>query len=294
MTMKKPPIKVLITGCSSFLGAHTLQHLEKKCQIIGLFHTTKPTFTNSPTLQIDLTQSSAVNELNGISFDWVVHLAGKIQSTKEHSATDINRRMLDTVLQLGKPLVYASSTAVHWQHDIPYVKIRREDEQRIINSGIPYAILRPCAPYGPRIRGYIPKHKESFQTLVDAIRHGPFVPVIGDGQYKRQPIHALDFAELIWHCIQNNETNVTFDAAGGSAHTFDEIIRFLQARIHRRRPIIHIPKRIAIIASHLFSNLEPSLVSAMDSSETFDVSEIKERIPLRGFETGCWDLLFQT
>ena len=202
--------------------------------------------------------------------------------------------MLDTVLKLEKPIVYASSTAVHWTQDIPYVRIRREDEQRIVDTGLPYAIVRPCAPYGPKIPNYNPKHKESFQTLVDAIRYAPVVPVIGNGQYKRQPIHATDFAQLIWHCISQEETHVAFDAAGGSAHTFDEIIRMLQSKLHRKRPILHIPKRMAILASHLLGNLEPSLVGAMDNSESFDVSEITSRISLRDFETGCWDLLFNT
>ena len=292
--MHKHQTTVLITGCSSFLGAHTLLHLEQKCKTIGLYHTTKPTYTTSSVLQLDLTDPKAVNELSDHHCDWVVHLAGKIQSTASQSATEINRRMLDTVLQLGKPLVYASSTAVHWKQDIPYVQIRREDERRIIDSGIPYAILRPCAPYGPEIKGYNPKHKESFQTLVDAIRHAPIIPVIGNGQYKRQPIHALDFAELIWNCILNNETSITFDAAGASAHSFDQIIRLLQAGIHRHRPILHIPKQMAMIASHFVSNLEPSLVGAMDNSEIFDVTDIAARIPLRRFDEGCWDLLYQT
>lgn len=285
---------VLITGSSSFLGAHTLLHLEQRCRVIGLYNTTKPTFTQSQVIQTDLTQPHAISDIGMLEFDWVVHLAGKIQSTSAESATSINRKMLDTVLKLGKPIVYASSTAVHWTQDIPYVQIRREDEQRIIDAGLPYAILRPCAPYGPRILGYTPKHKESFQTLVDAIRYAPVIPVIGNGRYMRQPIHATDFAELIWHCISKRETNVAFDAAGGSAHTFDEIIRILQSKLHRKRPIVHIPKRLAILASYVSSNLEPSLVGAMDNSESFDVSEITSRIPLRDFETGCWDLLFDT
>ncbi len=285
---------VLITGCSSFLGAHTLLHLEKRCSVIGLYHTTKPTFTQSRIIQTDLTQDSAIDDISTLEFDWIIHLAGKIQSTSEQTAMSINRKMLDTVLKMEKPIVYASSTAVHWEQDIPYVQIRREDEQRIVDTGIPHAILRPCAPYGPKIPGYTPKHKESFQTLVDAIRYAPFVPVIGNGQYMRQPIHATDFAELIWHCISNTETNMTFDAAGASAHTFDTIIQILQAKLHRKRPIVHIPKRLAVLASSLIGNLEPSLVGAMDNSEAFDVEEIKSRIPLRDFETGCWDLLFNT
>jgi len=291
--MNTNPPTVLITGCSSFLGAHTLLHLEERCRTIGLYNSTKPTFSTSKTVQVDLTAPSAEKALNGLQVDWVIHLAGKIQSTKKQSAIEVNRAMLDTVLKLGKPIVYASSTAVHWQQDIPYVQIRREDERRIRESGLPYVILRPCAPYGPKITGYKPKHKESFQTLVEAIRYAPFVPVIGNGQYLRQPIHAQDFAELIWYCINNNDTNISIDAAGATSHTFDGIIQLIQAKLHRKRPLVHIPKTAAIIASYLFGNLEASLVGAMDNSESFDVAEIEKRIPLRGFEDGCWDLLFE-
>ena len=288
----KTPI-VLITGCSSFLGAHTLLHLESRCSTIGLYNTTQPTFSHSTAVRIDLTAPSAVQTLKELQFDWVVHLAGKIQSTNTQSATEVNRAMLDTVLQLGKPIVYASSTAVHWKQDIPYVKIRREDEQRIMESGLPYVILRPCAPYGPKLTNFKPKHKESFQTLVDVIRYAPVVPVIGNGQYLRQPIHAKDFAELIWYCIHNNDSNIVLDAAGATAHTFDDIIHRIQSKLHRYRPLVHIPKTAAVLASHLFGNLESSLVGAMDNSEVFDVSEIQKRIPLQGFDEGCWDLLFE-
>jgi nucleoside-diphosphate-sugar epimerase len=283
---------VLLTGASSFLGAHTLLTLSKRFNVIGVYNKTPLTFSEAPSVQIDLTTEQSYNVLQSLNIDWVVHLAGKIQSTKQLTATQCNRKMLDAVLSLNKPIVYASSTAVHWDYDIPYVQIRREDEQRIVNSGLPYVIVRPCAPYGPKIKGYAPKHKESFQTLVDFVRRAPVVPIVGDGKYLRQPIHATDFANLIGHCILENETHIAFDAAGGTTHSFNEVVQILQAKVHRKRPLLHIPKKMAVLGSRLFGNLEPSLVRAMDSSETFDVQSIQERIQLKGFEEGCWDLLF--
>jgi len=289
---RKSKKTVLLTGASSFLGAHTLLTLNRQFNVIGVYNKTPLTFVDTPTFQIDLTSPSSYETLQNLEVDWVVHLAGKIQSSKEMTATQCNRKMLDAVLSLNKPIVYASSTAVHWEYDIPYVQIRKEDEQRIVNSGLPYVIVRPSAPYGPKIPGYAPKHKESFQTLVDFVRRAPVIPIIGDGKYLRQPIHATDFANLIGYCMLENETHIAFDAAGSTTHTFNEVVQILQAKIHRTRPLLHIPKKIAILGSRLFGNLEPSLVRAMDSSETFDVQSIQERISLKGFEDGCWDLLF--
>ncbi len=283
---------VLVTGASSFLGAHTLLELQKHFRVIGIYNSTPLDFINAQSVQVDLTDERCLSLLQTLNVDWVVHLAGKIQNSNGMMATDCNRKMLDTVLALKKPIVYASSTAVHWNYDIPYVHIRREDEKRIRQSGLPYVIVRPCAPYGPKVPKHQPKHKESFQTLVDFVRHAPVIPVIGNGKYLRQPIHAQDFAKLIAHCIQHNDTELSFDAVGATPHSFNDIIRILQSKIHRHRPLMHIPKRVAILGSKLFGNLEPSLVASMDSSESFDASPIQERIPLRGFEEGCWDLLF--
>ena len=58
------------------------------------------------------------------------------------------------------------------------------------------------------------------------------------------------------------------------------------------------------VRSSTFQNALPSwpvpllelgtiLVGAMDNS-VFDISELQDRISLRDFETGCWDLLFNT
>ena len=206
------------------------------------------------------------------------------------SAYDCNRLMMKNLLSLQKPMIYASSTAVHWNTTIPYVKARQEDEQDLQESGLPFVILRPCAPYGPPLKNHQPKHKESFQTLVDIVKKAPVIPILGDGQYLRQPVHVDDFSLLILQAIQNGCDSSIFDVGGSQAYTFTQVIKILQGSLHRRQPLLYVPKRLAMIGSRLFSNLEPSLVSVMDNSEAFDVSAIQNRIPLRSFGRGHVDL----
>ena len=53
--------------------------------------------------------------------------------------------MMKNLLSLQKPMIYASSTAVHWNTTIPYVKARQE-EKETCRIRYPFVILRPCAP----------------------------------------------------------------------------------------------------------------------------------------------------
>ena len=283
---------VFITGASSFMGAHICHFLAPHCRIIGGYYQTKIHFPQVQSLRLDLTNRKDIDNVKNHNIDYIVHVAGKIKpSAHGLSAYQTNRLMMKHLLSLEKPMIYASSTAVHWEVDIPYVKARQEDEQELKSSGLPFVILRPCAPYGPSLKQHQPKHKESFQTLVDIVKKSPVIPILGDGQYLRQPVHVYDFAVLILHAIQNGLDQTAFDVAGSQAYTFTQIIRILQGSLHRKQPLIYIPKRIALAGSRLFPNLETSLVSVMDTSEAFDVSLVQNRIPLRSFGYGHLDLL---
>ena len=284
--------RVLITGASSFVGAHACRFLAGHCQLLGAYFQTPINFPQVTPLQIDLTNSQQVHHLNNNNIDFIVHIAGKIKSAKDGlSAYEANRRMMRNLLQLRKPMIYASSTAVHWNTTIPYVQARQEDERDLREPGIPFVILRPCAPYGPPLHNHQPKHKESFQTLVDIVKNAPVIPILGDGKYLRQPVHIDDFSALILQAIEHGCDNSIFDVGGSRAYRFTQIIQILQGSLQRRQPLIYVPKRIAMLGARLFPNLEPSLVSVMDTSESFDVSPIQQRISLRSFGQGHQDLL---
>ena len=289
------PKTILITGASSFLGAHVAQYLSPYHRVIGQWCSTPLHLANVESLQWNLLSSksslSRQNQDMLKEVDCVVHLAGKIQNTREQTAHQCNRAMMERVIDMGLPILYGSSTAVYWPTHIPYVQSRIEDERRLQNSSLPYVILRPCAPYGPKLLHHRPKHQESFQTLVNTIRRSPVIPIIGNGRYLRQPVHVHDFAELVRHFVENGYTQRAWDVAGGSAHSFAEIIAILQEHLHTQKRSIHIPKRIATFASRFVPNLEPSLISVIDTDEAFDVTELSKLVAVRGFRDGVKDLL---
>ena len=185
-------------------------------------------------------------------------------------------------------MVYASSTVVHWKTPTPYAESRREDEQRLADSGIPWVALRPSAPYGPRLRHHQTGHKESFHTLSDWVRFSPFVPVIGDGEYRRQPVHVDDFSDAILALLGGELPNRALDAGGGEALSFNEIIQCMAQLRSRGGRRVHLPKQLFVMLARVHGDFDADLIRAVDEDELADSSELSALtgIEFRSFREG--------
>ena len=288
-------MKVLVTGASSFLGAHFALEAARDHDVIATYYSTNLQLPRIPSIRVDLCSSRAQLQLRKINVDVVVHLACKIKSKKgsKESPEDQNTAMLEQVLALGKPILYASSTAVHWTKETPYVLSRRRDEERIRSCGLPYGFLRPSAPYGPKLISHTPKHKESFHTLVDMIRYSPIVPMISNGQYKRTPIHVRDFAQIGLSMLDMGLDGLELDAGGASILSMREIIEMIAQRMGKSPRIVSIPKRVCTWLAYRTKNFEPSLIDAIDQDEYIDAQPLvfETGIQPRSFAQGVSDLL---
>ena len=288
-------MKILITGASSFVGAHFALEASHNHSVIATHYSTPLQLPRIPSVRVDLCSSRAQLQLRKLDVDAVVHLACKIKSKKgnEQSPQEQNQQMLEQIIALGKPILYASSTAVHWEKETPYVLSRRRDEERLRNCGLPYGILRPSAPYGPSLISHTPQHKESFHTLVDMIRYSPIVPMISNGQYKRTPIHVRDFARIGLSMLDMGLDGLELDAGGASILSMREIIEMIAHRMGKNPRILPIPKGVFTWLAHRTKNFEPSLIDAIDQDECIDVQPVvfETGIQPRYFEQGLSDLL---
>ena len=204
-----------------------------------------------------------------------------------------NRRMMDSVLKLGVPIVYASSTVVHWSRPTPYGASRQEDEARLTSSGLPFAILRPSAPYGPPLPHHRPRHTESFHTLARLVRHAPVVPVVGSGHQRRQPVHVVDFAEAVLRLLRDPLPNRAFEAGGATAHTLRELIARMGTEIGRKPPVLPVPKAWMVRAASVLPDFDPELMAAADEDEVADPSELAKHTGWtpRSFADGVAELM---
>ena len=297
-------MRMLVTGASGFVGAHLCQLASANHEVFGVYFRTPLRLNGVNPVKADLRVARGWEVLDRVDADVVIHVACKIKAvplgkgdpeSPAEAAVRENRQMMDGILRLGKPVIYASSTVVHWEEDTPYARIRREDERRLEDSGIPYAIVRPSAPYGPRLVNHKPGHKESFHTLVDWVRHMPIVPVIGSGKYRRQPVHVHDFARAIIRLAEIGLPNRAFEAGGANALTFDEIIDVIGKKVGRGDKVrkLHLPVPLFVKMAGFNKEFDPTLVAAIEEDEVADPSALTEftGVAPRLFEDGVRSLV---
>ena len=278
-------MRLLVTGGSSFVGAHFCLRAARQHDVLALHHATPLSLNGITPVRADLRIGRWARKVGALAFDAVVHLATKVKGA---DAQRVNRAMMDAVLSWERPVIYASSTVVHWQRPTPYGESRREDERRLSESGLPWATIRPSAPYGRKLLNHQPRHKESFHTLAAWIRRSPIVPVIGSGEYRRQPIHVDDFSDAILGLLGSELPCEAYDAGGAAPLTFNEIIDGLASAMNASPKKLHRPQRLFVQLARIHPEFDPDLIQAVDEDEVADSTALSNvtGVSFRSFSEG--------
>jgi NADH dehydrogenase len=269
-------VRIFVTGASSFVGAHFCSlAIARGHEVVGLWRNTATRIRGLTAVQGDCASARPPD-----GCDAVVHLATKVMAS---DAREQNRRMLDGVLSWGLPVVYASSTVVHWPRKNAYALSRVEDEDRVRKHRPGWLIMRPCAPYGPRHPEHTPQHKESFHTLARMCHRLPAVPMMGDGNYRRQPVHVDDFNGAILALLGRGAWGGAFDAGGPTAMTMREIVRALGGK-----RVISVPLRVLRRVGPL-AGLSEDVVSTFDTDDVVDPRPLADAsgVAPRAFDPTC-------
>lgn len=280
-------MKILVTGASSFVGAHFCSlAARRRMDVIGLWRKTPLSLAGVRSLQGDV---CTLRPPEGV--EAVVHLAAKVMAD---DAAAQNRAMLDTILSWGKPIVYASSTVVHWPRQNAYAKSRIEDENRVRASGIPFIIIRPCAPYGPWHPEHRPAHRESMQTLAAIVKNLPVVPLIGNGQVRRQPVHVDDFNGAICALLTKGLWGQAYDSGGSEAFSLEQIIHILAEQAGKKVRTLKVPAPVARRMLAVMPGFHPDVASTFDTDDVVDPGPLSAASGLqpRSFKTGAYQILW--
>ena len=261
-------VRIVVTGGSGFVGAHLCRFARSRHDVIALWNKTPLVMPGVRSVQCDLTKPSAPSVIKGLQPDAIVHLAYKIKGAGEQKA--VNAQMMASVLALGLPTVYGSSTVVHWPVETAYSRARKDDEALLAASGLPWVSLRPSAPFGPRLVNHSPSHKESFHTLSDLVRRSPIVPIIGTGHYLRQPIFVDDFSCAAVELIERGLPNRAFDVGGRDALSFNEVVSTLAVAMGKRIRTVHLPKAMFVALAPFTRDFDPDLIRTLDVDDVAD------------------------
>ncbi len=141
--------------------------------------------------------------------------------------------------------IYLSGAGAHPSKQEPWFRAKAMAENAVHQSGMPCTIIRPSWIFGPG--------DHSLNKFVLFAKFLPFMPVIGDGQCRIQPVYVEDIGRLVVRCLKEEiAKNQTIEIGGPETLTMDEINRRLLKVLGQRRFLLHHPKPfMKFIASFL-------------------------------------------
>lgn len=129
-------------------------------------------------------------------------------------------------------VVHVSITNPSSDSPLEYFRGKAVLENALEKSGLSYAILRPAVLFG---------HEDILvNNIAWVLRHLPVFGVFGRGEYRLQPIHVDDFADLAVEQGAGLE-NATIDAIGPETFTYRGLVRAIGECIGVWRPIVSVP-----------------------------------------------------
>lgn len=203
---------------------------------VGQVTVMRTNLRNPASVAAAIAGSQAVINAAGIPFQrgrqryQTVHVAGSRTIAEAATAAGVQR------------LVHMSGIgADHRASTNPYVRSKVDAEDAII-SGFPTAtILRPSVVFGP--------DDAMFNRLAQIAAVAPFVPVVGGGSAKVQPVFVGDVGSAAVAVLARPETAKTvFELGGPRVYTYREIAVLVLREIDRDKPILSVPAPLMKIA----------------------------------------------
>ncbi len=174
-----------------------------------------------------------------------------------------------------------------------YFRTKWEAEELVRSSGMQWTILRPSVIFDDRPT----KLKTFVNEIAKAIRQLPFIPILGTGKFRLQPVSVDDVSQTIVQALSKPETiGKTYEIGGPEKLTYTEIVTTIARGLHSKKPKLRIPMVLAEVAAKLFQRFAffpfttDQLTMLKDENIVKDRSREEEwkstfTLPLKRFES---------
>lgn len=281
-------MKVFLTGGTGFVGSEVLR------QLVSAGHSVRALVRDGSEDKLavpdgveihsgDITDAaSMVGGLEGC--DAVIHLVGIIREFPGRGVTFKKMHVVATenVLEAAEEqgvsrYLHMSSNGTRARSNTGYHRTKWQAEELVRNSNLEWTIFRPSLIFAPG--------SEFVHMLSEVIRRLPVVPVIGDGQYRMQPVALGEVASSFVRALEMPETiGKTYHLGGGESYSYDEILdltsqamgKGLATKLHQPlfmiKPLIKVMQSSAlfpITSDQLTMLVEGNICDPTDWQNTF-------------------------
>lgn len=242
---------IVVFGGSGFIGRYVVKQLARKGYRVRVPmrrpHLGQELRVFGDVGQIQLMQAnvrypdSLAAALDGA--DGVVNLVGVLhdQGRQGFQAmhVDAAAAIADAAKAAGvTKLVHVSSIGADQGARANYARSKAKGEAAVRQRVPSATILRPSIVFGAE--------DNFFNRFADMAKFSWFLPLIGGGKTKFQPVHVQDVADSVAAAIARTDTaGRTYELGGPKIYTFRQLLDFVQATINRKRIYLPLPGFIA-------------------------------------------------
>lgn len=243
-------MKIAVTGAFSYSGKYITQKLLARGETVITLtnHPNRPDPFNGrvQAYPLNFVEADLVRSLQGVDVlvntYWVRFDQG---NNTQPRAVENTRTLVNAAKAAGvKRIVHISIANPSAESHLPYYWGKAANEKAVIDSGIPYAILRPTVLIG--------KEDILINNIAFLLRRFPFFFIPGDGSYGIQPVYVDDLAELAVEGVYSKDSYI-IDAVGPDSYSFKDFVRLIGEKVGVQRPLISVPPRLALFAAQFLS-----------------------------------------
>ncbi|PZN12677.1 MAG: complex I NDUFA9 subunit family protein [Proteobacteria bacterium] len=258
---------VTVFGGSGFVGRHAVQNLARKGWRIRAA-------VRRPDLAGHLQPMGRLGQIHAVQANVrfpdsvaqavkdafaVVNAVGILAPTGRQSFDAVHVKGARAVAKAAREagaerLVHISAIGADLNSPSAYARTKAEAEQAVLEEFPNAVIIRPSIVFGPE--------DEFFNRFASMARISPFLPLIGGGRTRFQPIYAGDLGAAITNAVEGRAKSGTiYEVGGPEVFTFRQLLDKVQEWTDRRRLYFPIPfwlaSLIAVFTSPLPNALRP-------------------------------------
>ncbi len=276
-------MKIFISGGTGFVGGHLIRELLRRGHGVRLLvHRRAPSQEGVEQVEGDVTRPESFRDALG-GCQAAINLVGIIREfpsrgvTFERLHVQATAAMLAATAQAGiRRYLHMSALGTRRDARAEYHRSKFRAEELVRASGLEWTILRPSLIYGPG---------DSFITmLASQMRSAPIMPVIGNGHYRLQPIHADDVARCFALSLERNETiGGCYDLCGKERLSYLELLDAIAEAMGKPAPLKpHVPLRLMKL-----------IIPVMQQLPQFPITSDQLQMLLEeSICDGCWEKIF--
>jgi uncharacterized protein YbjT (DUF2867 family) len=214
----------------------------------------------------------------------IVNLVGILFQSGAQRFDAVQAQGADAVAKAAKAegarLVQMSAIGADKDSESDYGRTKALGEQAALSEKPDAVIVRPSIVFGPE--------DDFFNRFASLARMSPFLPLVGGGETKFQPVFVGDIAEAIAKAVDGQaKGGTTYELGGPEVMSFRELMELTLEQIGRKRLLLPLPFGIARMQAFFFEMMpKPMLtrdqVTMLERDNVVSAEAAREQRTLEG------------